>query len=173
MRQLIALGLFALLARAVFLRLRQAAGMRRRDPAAIEHKRRSNSRATNRLIRSLGRAGKRFSPFALVCHTGRRSGIPRRTPIRLVHRPDGFVVPLTYGQHVDWYRNLEAAGGGQIVWQGRTYLTGAPQPLEADGTAAMFPLPSRFLFWLDGVDQFCWLPVSQAAAASSRLRAEA
>jgi hypothetical protein len=112
LRQLLALGLVVAIAGAVCLR--QAAGMRRRDPAVIERKRRSNSRATNRLTTSLGRAGKRMSPFALVCHTGRRSGRLRRTPIRVIHRPDGFIVPLTYGRRVDWYRNLEATGAGQI-----------------------------------------------------------
>jgi hypothetical protein len=102
MRRLIALGLFALLVLVAFLRLRQADGMRRRDAAVVEQNRQSSSRVTNRLIKSLGRAGKPLSPFALVCHTGRRSGAPRRTPIRVVHRPDGFVVPLTYGPRVDW-----------------------------------------------------------------------
>jgi hypothetical protein len=159
MTRLIAIIIVGMLLWAMLSRLRQAAGMRRHDGAVIEHRRRSSARTNNRLIMTLGRAGKRFSPFALVCHRGRRSRAPYRTPIRVVRQPTRFVVGLTYGRQVDWYRNLEAARGGQIIWQGRNYAIGSPQDACPRYAIGSFPLLSRLLFWLDGVDQFSYLPL--------------
>lgn len=56
------------------------------------------NRVTTRV--AMGRGG----PFALVRHIGRRSGTSYATPIIVQPAEGGFVIELTYGDGVDWYR---------------------------------------------------------------------
>jgi deazaflavin-dependent oxidoreductase (nitroreductase family) len=71
-------------------------------------------------------------PMSLVRHTGRRSGRGYETPVIVARVPGGFVAELTYGPEVDWYRNLEAAGGGTVVWKGRPYTVRGIEPMATD-----------------------------------------
>ena len=104
---------------AVVRRIRIAAGMRRRDQAVIDAKRQRNKRFANKMVTSVGRAGRRRSIFAIIDYKGRRTGRRSTTPIRVVEQPGGFIVPLTYGPRTGWYVNLRAEPG-QLHWQGRT-----------------------------------------------------
>jgi deazaflavin-dependent oxidoreductase (nitroreductase family) len=137
------------LAAAVLRRIRIAAGMRRGDQAVIDAKRARNKRFANRLITTVGRAGRRHSIFAIVHVTGRRSGRCYSTPIRLVEHGDHFIVPMTYGPRTSWYINL-LANPGELQWQGRTIPVGNPILIPASTVAELLPPPSRFLMWLDG-----------------------
>ena len=58
-------------------------------------------------------------PWALVEHTGRKSGAARRTPVLALRSGNDLVVLLYYGTRTQWIRNLEAAGGGAVVRVGR------------------------------------------------------
>jgi deazaflavin-dependent oxidoreductase (nitroreductase family) len=58
-------------------------------------------------------------PWALIEHTGRRSGASRRTPVLAWKSGDALFVVLFYGPRTQWIRNLEAAGGGVAVRAGR------------------------------------------------------
>jgi deazaflavin-dependent oxidoreductase (nitroreductase family) len=60
-------------------------------------------------------------PWALIVHTGRRSGVERRTPVIAWRSGDELFVGLYYGARTQWIRNLEAAGGGAVVRAGRRY----------------------------------------------------
>lgn len=60
-------------------------------------------------------------PWAVLIHTGRRTGRRHRTPVMAVRRGDELAVHALYGAQSDWVRNLLAAGGGQVVRGGRTY----------------------------------------------------
>ena len=142
----------AVLVAAVVRRVRIAAGMRRGDQAVINAKRHRNKRFANKMVTSVGRAGRPRSIFAMIDYTGRRSGRRYTTPIRVVEQPGGFIVPLTYGPRTSWYVNLHA-GPGQLRWQGRTIPVGNPTLVPTSVAADQFPLPSRFLLWLDGTDQ--------------------
>jgi deazaflavin-dependent oxidoreductase (nitroreductase family) len=136
---------------AVIRRIRIAAGMRRGDQAVIDAKRARNKRFANRLITTVGRAGRRRSIFAILRFTGRRTGRRYRTPIRLVEHGDGFIVPLTYGSRTSWYVNL-LANPGELQWQGQTVPVGDPTLVPTSTVAHLLPLPSRILMWLDGTD---------------------
>jgi deazaflavin-dependent oxidoreductase (nitroreductase family) len=57
-------------------------------------------------------------PWALIVHTGRRSGAERRTPVLAFGSGDALSVVLFYGPRTQWIRNLEA-GGGTVVRAGR------------------------------------------------------
>jgi deazaflavin-dependent oxidoreductase (nitroreductase family) len=140
-------------------RLRQAVAFRQGEASAIARKRQHNKQWNNQLVTAVGRAGKRWSPFALIHHVGRRSGTSFRTPIRVARQGHSFLVGLTYGSNVDWYRNLEAAGTGRIEWQGQTFRIGRAEAVAAAEGVAAFPLPSRLLFWLDGMPSFVRFPI--------------
>jgi hypothetical protein len=86
-------------------------------------------RTLNPLTLRAARTGR--GPFSLVRTIGRRTGRTFETPIIVAERPDGFVAELTYGEGVNWYRNL-VAGGGELDHRGRTYRVTAVEPLPAE-----------------------------------------
>jgi deazaflavin-dependent oxidoreductase (nitroreductase family) len=87
-------------------------------------------------------AGKRFFPFGVLHHVGRKSGKQYATPIGLARVRGGFVVALTYGADTDWSRNLRAAGHGTLDYHGRTYRVTDPRVIGVRGRRA-FPLFER------------------------------
>lgn len=151
-RRVATAGLVLVLAVLAVRRIRIAAGMRRGDAVVIDAKRARNKRF-NKLVTSVGRAGRPHSIFAVIHVTGRRSGRHYATPIRVVEQADGFVVPLTYGPRTSWYVNLRS-NPGQLQWQGRTIRVGNPTLVPTETVIRLLPPPSRFLIWLDGTDQF-------------------
>ena len=93
----------------------------------------------NPLTLRMARRG--VGPFALVRHTGRKSGRTFETPLILARVPGGFVAELTYGPEVNWYRNLVAAGGGTILWKGRPVTIVGIEPMATDaGRRSEFPI---------------------------------
>lgn len=98
------------------------------------------NRATARAARGTG------GPFALVRHVGRKSGKPYETPIIVQPVDGGFMIELTYGEDVDWYRNVVAANGCRILWHGTEYTITALEPVDAAvGIAAFSPSQQRIL----------------------------
>src|SRR5689334_1639095 len=87
-----------------------------------------NKYILNRLTRYLAAAS--WGPFANVRHVGRRSGKHYETPIFAFRVSDGFVVVLTYGPDVDWYRNVVAAGHCEVVWHGKEYKIVGVKPID-------------------------------------------
>src|SRR5262249_13779284 len=78
------------------------------------------ARLLNPIMRKL--AGRRGLPlFAVVLHRGRRSGRLYATPVGARQTEDGFVIPLTFGEGSDWFKNVQAAGGCVIRWKGADY----------------------------------------------------
>lgn len=77
---------------------------------------RFNRRVTNPVaILVAGRA----PGFAIVVHTGRKSGRTYRTPVNAFSRGDELVIALTYGAGTDWLANVLATGGATIQRLGR------------------------------------------------------
>jgi deazaflavin-dependent oxidoreductase (nitroreductase family) len=92
-------------------------------------------RTLNRLTLRLARSGR--GPFTIVRHRGRRTGEIRETPIIVARLGRDFVVELTYGDRVQWYRNVVAAGGCELVRGDRTAVIRGIEPLPAaEGIAA-------------------------------------
>jgi deazaflavin-dependent oxidoreductase (nitroreductase family) len=111
------------------------------------------ARATSSLTLPL--AGKPWNPiFGVIEHVGRRSGRHFRTPVAVRRDGHGFVISLAFGAHVDWYRNVAAAGGCTIKWRGDSYPVGAPQLIDAStGRAAFHPI-QRALLGLGRIDGY-------------------
>lgn len=94
-----------------------------------------NKWVINPLIMTM--AGRRHWYAAVLRHTGRRSGRAYSTPVVAVPVEGGFVVPLPYGEGVDWLKNVLAAGRATLVDHGTTYHVVSPQVLDA---AVVFPM---------------------------------
>jgi deazaflavin-dependent oxidoreductase (nitroreductase family) len=100
-----------------------------------------NKHITNRILRRFASSSR--GPFAVIRHVGRRSGKPYETTIMIWPMGDGFVIALTYGESVDWYRNLLATGHATLLWHGRVYTVGKPEPINAETALPAFPLAFR------------------------------
>ncbi len=100
----------------------------------------------NPLTRRLARTS--FGPFSLIQHVGRKSGKPYETPIIVARIDDGFVIELTYGPEVDWYKNVKAAGGCNILWHGHEYVINRLEPLDSEIGRSAFPLPAQLILTL-------------------------
>lgn len=111
-----------------------------------------NKHFLNRVTRRL--AGTARGPLALIRHVGRRSGKPYETPLIVVPEDGGFVIALTYGPEVDWYRNVVAAGGCQIVWHGKAYTINQLEPLDPLSARPLFPQPERLILGIMSTRHF-------------------
>lgn len=97
----------------------------------------------NPLTRRVARTA--HGPFALIRHVGRRSGKQYETPIIVAPIDGGFMIELTYGPEVDWYKNVLAAGGCTVVWHGQDYVTDQIIPQDVEIGRAAFPLLARLI----------------------------
>ena len=100
-----------------------------------------NKHFLNRLLRGL--AYLPFGSFALVKHVGRKSGKPYTTPIMAFPIEGGFMIALTYGPEVDWYKNVQAAGGCTLVFHRQEYAINRLEPMEAANALPLFPQPQK------------------------------
>ena len=92
-------------------------------------------RGSNRLIRLALRAG--FAPraFALLETTGRRSGLPRHTPVGNGLDGDTFWLVAAHGTQADYVRNLQAEPRVRVKLGG-SWRSGTAVVLADDDTAA-------------------------------------
>jgi deazaflavin-dependent oxidoreductase (nitroreductase family) len=72
----------------------------------------------NRLVRPLLARGVPMGPNALVTIRGRRTGLPRTTPITIMEASGRRWLVAPFGE-VDWVRNLRAAGSATLIVRGR------------------------------------------------------
>ncbi len=111
-----------------------------------------NKHVINPVMRTF--AGYSRTPFVLVRHVGRRSGKIYETPIIAMRIPDGFMVALTYGPKVDWYRNVAAAGRCVLIWHSQEYAIEKIEPVDVQTGLLAFPQPFRFILGLRGNQDF-------------------
>jgi len=103
-----------------------------------------NKYITNRVLR--GFTSFSHGPFAIIHHVGRRSGKPYETVIWVWKMREGFVIALTLGSEVDWYRNMKAADGGTVYWHKRLYEVRKPELIDTEKALTAFPAFFRLLF---------------------------
>ncbi len=102
--------------------------------SAVRH---FNKHFLNPLTSKIARAS--WGPFAIIYHVGRRSGKLYETPIWVFPTVDGFVIALTYGPEVDWYKNVSAAGRCRILWHRREYALEEIESTDAKSALPFFP----------------------------------
>ena len=100
--------------------------------------------------------------FAILVYVGRRSGRIYRTPMNVFRRGDDYVFALTYGSDVQWVKNIQSAGGCELVTMGRTVRLTDPQ-LFVDPRQRVMPIPLRFFLRAMNVTEF--LTMRRAPAA--------
>jgi deazaflavin-dependent oxidoreductase (nitroreductase family) len=114
---------------------------------------RFNRHVTNRV---LGPVARLLPGFAVVLHTGRRSGRVYRTPVNLFRDGDRYVIALTYGSDSQWVRNVLAAGAVDIETRGRRLHLVAPEVVR-DAQRSLVPEPIRPILSLARVSEFMLL----------------
>jgi deazaflavin-dependent oxidoreductase (nitroreductase family) len=112
----------------------------------------------NRVTSRVARSG--HGPFSLIRHVGRNSGRTYETPVILVEVPGGFIAELTYGEDVNWYRNIVAAGGCVVIRHRREYRIDGIEPCSAERGRKAYPFPFRQLLKAMGRDEFRLLRTS-------------
>ena len=103
---------------------------------------------------ALAFAGRAGIPYGVLYHVGRHSGQSYTTPLLVQPMKHGWVIPLTYGERADWYRNIKRAGGCTIQWQGRKFLAEMPERLDAAHAYPVFPLALRLALHFAGIRRF-------------------
>ncbi|MDF2143722.1 nitroreductase family deazaflavin-dependent oxidoreductase [Knoellia sp. p5-6-4] len=141
-----------------------------RVPSPSTHRVRDAIRAFNKRVLNpamLTMAGRRHWYAAVLRHVGRRSGRRYATPVVAVPVPEGFVVPLPYGEQVDWLRNAVAAGGATIQFQGETFEVGVPVLLDAEEALPLLDARHRRAWQRFRIDRFARFPITQARRMSA------
>ncbi|RPI87950.1 MAG: hypothetical protein EHM41_03075 [Chloroflexi bacterium] len=90
-------------------------------------------------------AGSSLCPISIIQHIGRLSGTQYATPIIVIPFAEKFIFALPYGDKVDWYRNVRAAGRGIVVWHGKQYLVEDPELFVVSTGEVGFPLILRLI----------------------------
>ena len=129
-------------------------------------------RVNDHFLRLAGRGS-----LADLEHVGRRSGLPRHTPVRAFRRGDTVVIGLNFGPGTEWLKNIEAAGGARLRL-GRDLLTlGPPTVVPLERATALLPWWFAFaLRHLARTRQCVELPVTNSLAwvePSNRLHPQA
>jgi deazaflavin-dependent oxidoreductase (nitroreductase family) len=111
-----------------------------------------NKAFLNKLLGKL--AGAAHGPFAMVLHRGRKSGTPYQTPIIVAPDSDGFVIALTYGPAVDWYRNILSAGKCKLRWHSREIDIGKIEAISPQEAKPALPVFEKFMLGMLRVHDF-------------------
>jgi deazaflavin-dependent oxidoreductase (nitroreductase family) len=106
----------------------------------------------NRVTGRVARSG--HGPFSLIRHVGRKSGRTYETPVILAKAPEGFIAELTYGDDVNWYRNIVAAGGCVVIHHRVEYGVNRIELFEAKRGREAFPAPFRTILQATGRSEF-------------------
>ena len=109
-------------------------------------------------------AGRKFGHFAILSHTGRKSGKLYRIPIIAEPFEDGFVIALTYGKKVDWYENVKAKGSCSLYWKNHDYLLVNPEFIDKEIGLTAFPGFARKALKALGIEYFLKLEVQREQA---------
>ena len=101
---------------------------------------RALARRTAPLSRAL--AGHRFfTLWAVLNHRGRRSGRDYAIPIAIRVSDDAFTIALPWGEETQWVRNVLAAGGCTIRWNGADHAATDPRVIGiAEAADAFHPI---------------------------------
>ena len=104
--------------------------------------------------------------FCIATYRGRTTGRVYHTPLNVFRRGSQFVFALTYGEDVQWVRNVLAAGGCDIRTRGRNLHLVNPR-IERDLAARPVPVLIRPFLRLMAVDRFLWLDVASRPPAGT------
>ncbi|MBO2452438.1 nitroreductase family deazaflavin-dependent oxidoreductase [Actinomadura barringtoniae] len=94
---------------------------------------RSIARFNRRVTNPIQRLWAPYLPYyAVIEHTGRKSGKQYQTPVMAFVERGKLAVMLNYGAESDWVRNIKAAGSAGVVHRGNRYRLSDPQVVPTD-----------------------------------------
>jgi deazaflavin-dependent oxidoreductase (nitroreductase family) len=99
-------------------------------------------------------AGRKNWYAAAIRHTGRKSGKQYSTPVGAHRVQDGFIIPLGYGNRVDWLQNVLAAGRATVSAEGETHDVTEPEVIDAATALPMLSSRRRRTFERVGIAQY-------------------
>lgn len=120
---------------------------------------RFNRAVSNRLMNPLA---SRLQGFAVLEHTGRKSGQTYRTPLNVFRHDDQIVVALTYGSGVDWLKNALANPTSVFIVQGKRLRVGPPTSISRAEGYDRVPRPVGVALAALDVSEFVVFPVLEA-----------
>jgi hypothetical protein len=106
--------------------------------------------------------------LAVIYHRGRRSGRSYATPLGARPVADGFVIPITFGEQANWFRNVQVAGGCVIRWKGANYSLIDPEVIDWATTQSAFYPVEWVVMPLIGIEQFMRLRHASARSDVSQ-----
>lgn len=106
-------------------------------------------------------AGRKHFYASAIHHTGRRSGRSYVTPVTAFRVTDGFVIPLPYGTHTDWLRNLLVEQHGSIRFHGETFPISSPVVVASATASAELPPRQRKIMRTLGFHDFVHLNTTE------------
>ena len=122
------------------------------------------NRYLNRFTRPMA---KRLPGFAVLTHSGRRTGRTYQTPINIFRRGDDYFFFLTYGSDVQWVKNVLASGSCSIETRGRIVELADPE-LVTDPELRPAPPAVRFVEQrIAGVTQYLRMRARPGEAVGS------
>jgi deazaflavin-dependent oxidoreductase (nitroreductase family) len=108
-------------------------------------------KCANKIVALLLRLGLPMGPQALLTVSGRKTGLPRTTPVALNPGGGGWVLVSVWGR-VDWVKNLQAAGSAVVTMRRRSVPVVSRQmadeqaaPILRDLLASLNPLVRPFI----------------------------
>jgi deazaflavin-dependent oxidoreductase (nitroreductase family) len=104
-------------------------------------------------------AESRIGPFSVITHQGRHSGRKYRTPVLATYVGNIVIIPLSYGENVDWLRNILANGGCEIVRRNIRMRATDPLVLGAQMAFSLLPESRGKLFSRFKVEKFVRLQI--------------
>ncbi len=104
-------------------------------------------------------AESKIGPFSILVHKGRNSGKIFHTPVVATYIGDMVIIPLSYGDQVDWLRNILAAGGCEIVHRKDRLKAGNPEVIHASEAINYLPEKRRRLFEHFKLEKFLRLQI--------------
>ena len=116
-----------------------------------------NKRFTNKILIHI--SGKRFGHFAILSHVGRKSGKLYQIPIIAEPTENGFVIALTYGKEVDWYKNVMAEGACSLKWKNKDYSLINPEFIDQETGVMAFPALFRSVLRKQGIQYYLRLDI--------------
>ena len=111
-----------------------------------------NKHILNPILGRIARSA--HGPFAIIRHVGRCSGKTYETPVIVFPYTGGFVLALTYGTEVDWYRNVVAAGRCVVIWHQREYAVEKIEPITLDAARPLLHQPEKTILKLIKTQHF-------------------
>jgi deazaflavin-dependent oxidoreductase (nitroreductase family) len=82
-------------------------------------------------------------PLAVVVHVGRKSGKVFTIPVAASLYDGKVAIPLPYSANTQWVKNLQAAGGGEMIRRGKRFSFTNPRILTEAAGETLPPMAAR------------------------------